>query len=301
MKNKILFIINPISGVQKKAKLPELIEQNLDLNKFEYTLKYTERSGHATFIAKDAVAEGYDIVVAVGGDGSINEVAESLIDTDIVLGILPMGSGNGFATHLKLPLRNARKAILALNECRIEKIDVGKTNYGSFISCAGIGLEAAVARTYRHHSLRGFFSYTWALHKEILAKYRSKNNRVKFYLDGVEREENIYLFTAFNSKYFGYNQGFATKASLQDGLFDVVFVKSVPTWKMPILILLGLIKKIYWLKEAEFHSVRKIEIVSEGKRIIQVDGDSLMTSQNFIMEIKEKALNLFVPKALKKL
>jgi diacylglycerol kinase (ATP) len=301
MKKKILFIINPISGVQKKAKLPELIEQNLDLSKFEYTLKYTERAGHATFIAKDAVVEGYDIVVAVGGDGSINEVAESLIDTEVVLGIIPMGSGNGFATHLKLPLRNAKKAILALNGCRVEKIDVGMTNYGSFISCAGIGLEAAVARTYRHHSVRGFFSYTLAMHKEILASYRSKNNRVKFYLDGVEREENIYLFTAFNSKYFGYNQGFATKASLQDGLFDVVFVKSVPTWKMPFLILLGLIKKVHWLKEAEFHSVRKIEIVSEGKRIIQVDGDSLMTSQNFVMEIKDKALNLLVPISLKKL
>lgn len=301
MKKKILFIINPISGVQKKAKLPELIDQFLDKSKFDYSINYTERAGHAKFISQDAVKEKIDIVVAVGGDGSVNEVAESLIDTDVVLGVIPMGSGNGFATHLKLPLRNAKKAILALNESRVEKIDIGKTNYGYFISCAGIGLEAAVARTYRHHSVRGFFSYTWALHKEVYVNYRSKNNKVKFFLDGVERTENIYMFTAFNSKYFGYNQGFAPKASMQDGLFDLVMVKGMPAWKIPYLIVLGLIKKVHLLKEAEFHKVKKIEIVSEGKRIIQVDGDSLMTSQNFVMELKEKALNLLVPKELKTL
>lgn len=301
MKKKILFIINPISGVQKKANLPQLIAQNLDLTQFDYTIKYTERAGHATYIAKEAVEEGLDIVVAVGGDGSINEVAESLIDTDVVLGVIPMGSGNGFATHLKLPLRNAKKAILALNKSRVEKIDIGKTNYGSFISCAGIGLEAAVARTYRHHAVRGFFSYTWALHKEVLVNYRSKKNSVKFFIDGVMREENIYMFTAFNSKYYGYNQGFAPMASMQDGFFDLVFAKTIPLWKMPILIVLGFLKKVYLLKEVELIKAKKIEIVSDGKRIIQVDGDSLMTSQNFIMEIKEKALNLLVPSYLKAL
>ena len=293
---KILFIINPISGVQKKAKLPELIDKYLDKSKFDYSIKYTERAGHATYIAKEAVKNKIDIVVAVGGDGSINEIAQSLIDTETTLAIIPMGSGNGLATHLKLPLKNPKKAIQILNTSRIERIDIGSSNYGAFVSCAGIGIEAAVTRIYRHHSIRGFLSYFIAVVKSVLFTYRSRNNKVNFILDGVEREENIYLFTVFNSKFFGYKQGFATKASLQDGWFDLVFVKGLSIWKIPIMIFLGLIKKINLLKETEFHKVKTIEIIEKKKRIAQLDGDSFVASSNFKMEIKEKALNLMVKK-----
>jgi len=191
-------------------------------------------------------------------------------------------------------LRNPKEAILLLNNSKIEKIDIGISSYGSFVSCAGVGIEAFVTRVYRHHSIRGFLSYFIALSKSILFLYRSKNNRIKFWIDGVEREENIYLFTVFNSKYFGYKQGFATKASLKDGKFDLVFVKGVPFWKMPIIIILGLFKKIEWLKETEFHSVKKVEIESSKKRIGQLDGDSFIASKRFVMEIKENALNLLV-------
>ncbi len=301
MKKKILFIINPISGVQKKAKIPDLIETFLDKTQFDYTIKYSERAGHATSIAKNAVVENIDIVVAVGGDGSINEISQSLINTDVALAIIPMGSGNGLATHLELPLRNPKKAIELINNSKVEKIDIGYSNYGYFVSCAGIGIEAAVTRVYRHHKIRGFLSYFMALSKNILFLYRSKNNKVKFFIDGKERTENIYLFTVFNSKFFGYNQGFATKASLQDGYFDLVFVKSVAAWKMIIVIFLGLIKKMEWLKEAEFHKVKSVEIIAEKKRVAQLDGDSFIANNNFKIEIKEKALNLLVKKDLKNL
>lgn len=296
---KILFIINPISGVQKKAKLPEIIEKYIDKTKFDYSIRYTERVGHATYIAKDAVSEKVDIVVAVGGDGSVNEVAQSLIDTETALAIIPMGSGNGLATHLKLPLRNARKAIQILNKSKLEKIDVGVSNYGSFVSCAGIGIEAAVTRMYRHHPIRGFLSYFIAVNRSILFTYRSRKNKVKFIIDGNQREENIYLFTVFNSKFFGYKVGFATKASLQDGYFDLVLVKGVPIWKMPLLIILALIKKLHLLKETEFHRVKKVEILEEKKRTAQLDGDSFIASKSFKIEIKEKGLKLMVRNDLK--
>lgn len=296
IKKKILFIINPISGVQKKANLPNLIDEYLDKTKFDYSVKYSERAGHATSIAKKAVNENIDIVVSVGGDGSLNEISQSLIDTKTALAIIPMGSGNGLATHLKLPLKNPKKAIKFLNDSEIKKIDIGKTNYGYFVSCAGIGLEAFTARTYRHQPIRGFLSYFIAINKTILFTYRSRDNKVKFIIDGKKREENIYLFTVFNSKYFGYNQGFATKASLQDAYFDLVFVKGVAIWKMPLLIILALFKKIHLLKETEFHKIKNIEILEKKKRIAQLDGDSFVASSSFKIEVKEKALNLFIKK-----
>lgn len=299
MKRKILFIINPISGDTKKSNLPSLIENHLDKAQFEYTITYSEYAGHAKYLAAEAVKNAIDIVVAVGGDGSINEISQSLIHTNVALAIIPMGSGNGLALHLKLPIRNPKKAIEIINNSRQVKIDVGTTNYGSFVSCAGIGLEAMTARVYRHHKLRGFWSYFWALSKSVLFIYRSKNNLIRFKIDGVEREENIYMFTVFNSAFFGYEMGFAPDASLTDGYFDLVFVKGLPAWKVPILIVLGLLKKVHLLKESEFHKIKKLEILSQKKRIAQKDGDSFIASHNFIIEMQEKALNVLIPKTLK--
>lgn len=299
MKRKILFIINPISGDTKKADLPALIENVLDKNQFEYKIVFSEHVGHATFIAQQAVLDQMDIVVAVGGDGSINEVSQALVDTPVALAIIPMGSGNGLASHLHLPIRNARKALEIINNSRIEKIDIGVTNYGNFVSCAGIGLEAFAARVYRHHKLRGFFSYFWAVIKSVLVLYRSKNNEISFKIDGVERREKIYMFTVFNSAYFGYEIGFAPLASLTDGYFNLVLVKGLPGYRIPLLIILGLLKKVHLLKECEFHKVKKVEILAERKRIAQLDGDSLIASHKFTIEIKEKALNVLIHKDLK--
>lgn len=301
MKRTILFIINPISGTQKKSNLPALIASDLDKNQYDYIIKYSEHAGHATHLAQHAVAQQIDIVVAVGGDGSINEISQALVGTKTTLAIIAMGSGNGLATHLKLPIRNAKKAIELLNNSKEVAIDVGETNYGSFVSCAGVGLEAMAARVYRHHSIRGFFSYFMAISKSVLFIYRSKNNKIRFIIDGKHRQEKLYLFTIFNSSYFGYDQGFAPLASLTDGYFDLVFVKGLPAWKIPLLIILGLLKKVHLLKESEFHKVKKIEIEAGKKRIAQVDGDSFIASHKFTIAIREKALKILIHKDLNKI
>src|ERR1019366_8625537 len=105
-KKKIMFIINPISGVYKKKNIPEKVARFIDYVQYDYTIRFTQYAGHATLIAQQAVEEGYDVCVAVGGDGSVNEVAQSLVGTNTALGLLPHGSGNGFGTHLKIPPRD---------------------------------------------------------------------------------------------------------------------------------------------------------------------------------------------------
>lgn len=110
MKKKIVFIMNPISGTSSKAAIPSLIESTLNKELFEYEIRMTERAGHASEIATEAKDNHVDIVVAVGGDGTINEVARSIVHSDTALGIIPCGSGNGLARHLLIPM-NLRKAL----------------------------------------------------------------------------------------------------------------------------------------------------------------------------------------------
>ena len=119
MKKKILFIMNPISGTASKAAVPSLIDSVLDKELFEYEIRMTERAGHASEIATEAKNNHVDVVVAVGGDGTVNEVARSLVHSDTALGILPCGSGNGLARHL------LKKCIEVINQCQIRDLDYG--------------------------------------------------------------------------------------------------------------------------------------------------------------------------------
>ena len=134
----IRFIVNPISGQGRRKNVSRTIEKAIDTSLFEYSIVYTEYAGHASKLTQEAVAQGVDIVAAVGGDGTINEVARSLIHTDTALAIVPMGSGNGLARHLTIPL-NTKKAIEIINECEIHRLDYGKINGIPFFCTCGMG------------------------------------------------------------------------------------------------------------------------------------------------------------------
>jgi diacylglycerol kinase family enzyme len=110
---KIIFIVNPISGVGKQKGIEKLIMKHLDATAFDYTIVYTGKAGHATEISKDAASRGMDAVVVVGGDGTVNETAQGLIGCETAMGIIPTGSGNGLSRHLKIPM-NPAKAICIL-------------------------------------------------------------------------------------------------------------------------------------------------------------------------------------------
>jgi diacylglycerol kinase (ATP) len=155
---KIGFIINPISGTRTKQNIPELIESILEANRFEPVIKYTECAGHATKLAIEMVKEGFSIVVAVGGDGTVNEVARSLIHTNTALGIVPCGSGNGLARHLGIPL-SISDSLELLNNYRIAEIDYGIANNIVFFCTCGVGFDALIGHQFAHSKTRGFFTY----------------------------------------------------------------------------------------------------------------------------------------------
>ena len=169
-KKDITFIINPKSGTHSKDEIPAIIESTLDPDQFNYELRFTEYRGHASEIAKECTEKGCDIVAAVGGDGTVNEVARSLTHTNSALAIVPSGSGNGLARHLCLPM-DAKKSIEIINPCKIENFDYGVINDLPFFCTCGMGFDAFISLKFAEAGKRGPITYVENVLKEGL-KYK---------------------------------------------------------------------------------------------------------------------------------
>lgn len=295
-KRKILFIINPISGAYRKKNIPELIARYLDFVQYDYTIRTTQYAGHATDIARQAAEEGYHVVVAVGGDGSINEVAQGLQGTSTALGIIPYGSGNGFARHLKIPPRDVKGALEVINTGKIVNIDWVHSNIRNFISNAGFGLDSAVARRFKHHGVRGFTSYAWAVLKEVLFYYEPMKTKVS--IDDTIIERSFYLLTAFNANQYGYNFGVFPATSLRDGIMDIIVLNRFPTWKLPFIVFCLMLKRPDLIEEAECFRARRVEIEGTKKMVYQFDGDPVVYHENVVFEIRPECLRVIVPSRL---
>jgi diacylglycerol kinase (ATP) len=295
-KKRIMFIINPISGVYKKKNVPEKIARYIDYVQYDYTIRFTQYAGHATLIAQQAVAEGYDVCVAVGGDGSINEVAQSLVGSNTALGIIPYGSGNGFATHLKIPPRDVEGALHALNTGKSVKLDLGKSNLRYFVSNAGFGIDSSVARRFHHHAIRGLASYAWAIVKELLFYFQPFHAKVE--IDDVTIERDFFLFTAFNANQYGYDYAVYPFTSMKDGVLDVIVLNRFPLWKLFWIVGCLMMKRADLIKEAESYRAKKIKIYGNKKMVYQFDGDSVIHHDDIEIEVVPSCINVIVPQNL---
>ena len=226
MKRKALFIINPISGGKKKDGVPELIEKYLDQELFTFVVIYTDGVAHARQIAREAISE-FDLIVAVGGDGTVNEVASAVVGTETVLGIIPFGSGNGLARFLGIPM-NAKKAIKTLNEWRIENIDSARLNGRPFFNMAGMGFDAHISDVFAHGKERGFFTYIKSSFSEI-KNYKSQVYQLM--VDGKAYQREAFMLSFANSSQYGNNAHISPHASVQDGLLDVCVISQFPLWR----------------------------------------------------------------------
>jgi YegS/Rv2252/BmrU family lipid kinase len=294
-KRQILFIINPISGVYKKEGIPEKIAKYIDFTQFDYTIRTTQYAGHATEIAAAAVKEGFNIIVAVGGDGSINEVANALIGTEAVLGIIPFGSGNGLARHFKMKPRNAKSALEVINHGKVVKMDVIKSNIKYFFSCAGFGYDAHAARRFRAQPLRGFFSYFLAGAREIFWYFKPSLAKVE--IDGEVFEQETYLFTAFNANQYGYEFGILPNTSVKDGLMDIVLLRSFPLRRLFYIFFCLVLKRPDLVKEASVFRAKKVKFYGNKKNVYQFDGDHIVYHDDIEMEVEPLALNVLIPES----
>lgn len=291
MKKKILFIINPISGIGKQKKVEQALETYLDKEKFDYQINYTSYAHHATALSLAAVLKGFDIVVAVGGDGSINDCVKGLVSTGVTLGIIPAGSGNGLARCLNLPL-SVEDAIKCINNQKSMDMDSIKLNDTVYASIAGVGFDALIAREFAKTHTRGFQPYL----KLVLQHYpQYKQQDYTLIIDGKEITTQALFISFANSTQFGFNTEIAPNAELDDGLIDVVIVKKPPLplllWTAQLLFFNQFDKSIY----VETHQARHIVVKNNGEIGVNLDGEYTEFNGDLDFSIEEKSLNVIIP------
>ena len=285
---KLRFIINPISGIGKKNKLPGLIEKYIDHSRFEHDIVYTQARGHGAQLAKEAVIEGIDIVCAVGGDGSVHEIGGELINTSVALAILPCGSGNGFARHLKLEMRLV-KAIKTINLERYRKVDTALANGKAYLGVAGFGFDALIAKKFDEYHKRGMLSYI----KLVLSAFFSyKAQQIE--IDG-ELQKDLLFCTVANGSQFGNGFSIAPNASVEDGELEVLKLKIFPWWQTPVLVLRFFNASIHKSKYATLMSIKNVNLKVESK-LMHLDGEPMDTEEEVNISILPKSLNVLVGK-----
>ena len=284
-------MVNPISGIHDKNGILGCLGEKLDASKYMWNVIPTQRPGHAVEIAANAVAEGADIVVAVGGDGTINEVARSLVHTDVALGIIPCGSGNGLARHLHIPM-DVKKALDVLSVGHETTIDYGKINGRAFFCTCGIGFDAFVSLKFAHAGKRGLLTYLEKTLQETL-KYKPE-------IYELETEDGIAKYKAFliacgNASQYGNNAYIAPQATLNDGLLDVTILEPFTVLDVPSLVFQLFNKTIDQNSRIKTFRCKNICIRRSSPGVVHFDGDPIEIGKDVYIESIPKGLRVIVP------
>lgn len=291
MKKKVLFILNPIAGISKKENIPDLIEKHVDASLFDIEITHTEYAGHAKSIAADAVANGFDMVVAVGGDGTINEIGGALVNSEAVLAIIPTGSGNGLANKLNIP-RWIGQALALLNKGEVIEIDAPTSNGQFFFSNTGMGYEGMIAHRFAETPKRGFLEYSRLMFKYYF-KYREKRYSIE--MDGKKQEEKLWAIEVANSGELGYGIKSVAHSDLQDELLEVFMIRAFPKWQMLFLWPFFIIGRGDLTKHVALAETKKILIKSKDVDYLQIDGNPLQKGRILEAEIKSDKLKVLIP------
>ncbi|MDR1666787.1 MAG: diacylglycerol kinase family lipid kinase [Bacteroidales bacterium] len=278
---KICFIINPVSGTQKKDAWPELIRRGIDGKRFDTEILFTERQGHAHELAFRQVKEQTPYVVAVGGDGTVNEVAAALRDSNSALGILPSGSGNGLARHLHIPLRLS-DALKMIGTARVQTIDYGLANDKPFFCTLGAGFDAHVSEKFAHTRKRGFRKYVAIIAQEFIL-YRPQWYKLKY--EGKSMEINAMLVTVANSSQYGNNGYISPLADISDGQLDICILLPFPKILAPALAARLVGKTIHKSPYYRTFRCRELSIVRSQAGVIHMDGDPCVMDSELYIKI----------------
>ena len=281
----MLFIINPIAGTKSKKDIPSLIKKSLG-ETFPYEIVYTKRAGHATELAKRAVQKGVKKIIAVGGDGTVNEVASGLLNSESALGIIPMGSGNGLARDLNIPL-SIEKAIDFLKVANPVHIDSCSLNGKPFFCTAGVGFDAVVGHAFANAGTRGLMTYVKCGIKEYL-NYQPQPFTLKT-TEGIKQVE-VFSITFANAKQFGNNAFISPLSDITDGKLEVCTLKPFSMFAGLVLAPKLFRGTIHESKYHDFYSVSSIEVTNPNKIPIHIDGEPQHGEEKLVIKNHPKSL-----------
>jgi len=285
MSKSFYFILNPISGTSTEIERIRTLVQNY-MNTKTYTLLETKYKGHASELAKKAVEHAIDVVVAIGGDGTVNEIASELIDTQTSLAVLPKGSGNGFARNLTIPM-NMESALKRILNGEKKCVDTGVLNKRPFVGVTGTGFDAYISKLFDKRQVRGFLSYIKLSLKEYVS-YQPKLYQVT--IDDQEFTKSAFLITVGKSRQYGNNAQIIPCAELSDGKLHVGISKKIPLFYTPLFIyqlFTGTLERSTFISYA---SGKKIRIVSDDSMIFHLDGEPVDVGKEAEIIIKPKSL-----------
>ncbi|HZY79692.1 MAG TPA: YegS/Rv2252/BmrU family lipid kinase [Cyclobacteriaceae bacterium] len=288
---KIFFIINKFSGTGYQDSIEGRIIDTCAAHKYGCTIEFTRDRGHATELARQAVAEKFDMAFAVGGDGTVNEVAQGLVDSPVAMGILPKGSGNGLARHLGVPMKFG-DALQLVSSSRVINMDTMSINGKLSVNVSGIGFDGHVAALFGANGKRGLAGYTKLVLKEFMSY---KEIEAEVLIDGTSHRASSFIIALANSSQFGNNAVVAPLASVCDELIDVCFIK-----KVPISRVVGFAAKMFsgTLDKSSLVDIRKgknVTIKFPQPVAFHIDGEPQEAVQNFDIRIQPGRLKMVVP------
>lgn len=288
-----MFVVNPHSGWHNGGEFANVLSKIPQYRGVKYDIVMTQRRRHAKELAEKGVESGkYKIIVAVGGDGTVNDVATALVGTDVALGVIPMGRGNGFARHLgySMRLRNALRQLLSGN---VDSVDALMINDKYSFNVSGIGFDALVAHVASKTRVRGVFSYIWAA---ITQFFKYGSHTYKLTIDGKELTLKAFLFSFANTEQYGSNFIIAPRASVQDGVMELCVIDKV---KNVFLIGIDYTRYLFLENNEKTQAFRMFhckEVTIEGKiNTVHIDGEPMFMKSPLNIKVLPGVLKAVVP------
>ncbi|MEA4949430.1 MAG: diacylglycerol kinase family protein [Petrimonas sp.] len=293
-KASVCVIINPVSGTESKKNIPEEVASAFDQTKFDVIIRITGYPGHATEIAKEAVKNKFAYVLTAGGDGTVNEVAKALVNTDTVLGIIPFGSGNGLARDLHISM-DSEKAIQTMLSGNIRTIDYGSANEHIFFCTCGVGFDAFISDKFAEEKKRGPLVYMRNIVEGVI-EFRPEEYEITY--DGGTLHERAFLLTCANASQYGNEVYIAPGADMEDGKMNVSILKPLNPNEIPQTTLQLFTRNID--KNSKMISLITSHLTIKRKKsgILHVDGESVKTGKVIEVKIFHKGLKVFAPKQI---
>ena len=292
MKKIVTVIVNPISGTKDKESIKRIITETLDAERFTVNVVTTLYAGHGAEIAVLEKEKHTDVVVAVGGDGTVNEIARALAGSDTAMAIIPCGSGNGLARHLHIPL-DVKKAIDIINKDKVESIDYGAINDHPFFCTCGIGFDALVTMDFSKRGTRGLMTYIDTTLRDYL-RYKPETYTLVTDEEGKQKYK-AFLVAAANASQYGNNAYIAPKATMQDGLLDIVVMLPFKRIDVPVLTYRLFNRKIEGSQYFKCFRTKHLTIHRAHSGYAHFDGEPLETGRDIDIRVFPGQLKVVVP------
>jgi diacylglycerol kinase (ATP) len=291
---KVQAIINPISGVGSKRKIPRMLEEACHEKGFTLSIAFTEYAGHASILTREALDEGVHYIIAVGGDGTVNEIAKTMLHSDATLGIIPKGSGNGLARELHIPM-DVKRAVDLLAKGHVSTIDACSANGRIFFCTCGVGFDAKVSQTFSQERHRGSLTYI----KNTIEEYLSyKPEPYELLVDDQTIKEKAFLVACGNASQYGNNAFIAPHANIQDGEMDITILAPFTPLDIAPLAIQLFTKQIDRNSKIKTFKAKQVTIIRQKEGLMHLDGEPIMEESRIDISVIPKALKVITPEVV---